>query len=81
MRSKETAILIIKILGGFLMLGLAGTIFLVVREAAPESVALVAGMTGTALGGITGLLAKTEQGDEVTVKNPPDQPVPVDEVK
>lgn len=57
---RQTAMLIIKILGLFCLLGLIGTIYLVACGAEAGHVATVSGLTGTALGGITGLLAKTE---------------------
>lgn len=60
MKSRQTALLIIRVLGAFMFLGLGGTIYLVATGSDAASVATVAGLTGTALGGMTGLLAKTE---------------------
>lgn len=60
MASKQTAVLIVKLLGAFMLVGLAGTIALIAMQAGEAQAAIIAGLTGTALGGMTGLLAKTE---------------------
>lgn len=60
MKTRRSAYLIIVILGAFALIGLFMTWDLIRSKVSPEGIALIAGMTGTALGSITGLLAKTE---------------------
>lgn len=79
MTDKFTVNAVVVFLGSGMMLGLAGLIWLVSRgHGDPAALAVVAGPTGTALGALGTLLARTSSNPEdgVRITNPPSEPVP-----
>lgn len=59
MNDARTIRLVAASLAFFAMVGLVATAFLLYAEVKAEGVALVSGLTGTALGGLGSLLAST----------------------
>lgn len=59
MTDRRVVMSVVVILGAFSLFGLAGTVWLIDGGTPAEMIAIVAGLTGTALGGVTGLLAST----------------------
>lgn len=64
MTDRKVVLAVIVLLGIFALAGLTGTILLVFYERPGENVAVVAGLTGTALGSIGTLLASTRSNPE-----------------
>lgn len=60
MKTKQIAMRVVNFLGAFALVGLIGTFVLIYQDAKGELVAMLSGLTGTALGAIGGLLSKTE---------------------
>lgn len=83
MTDRRVPLLVIVFLGTFALLGLAGTIWLIDHQRDASNIAIVAGMTGTALGGLAGILASVRSGPAeampVTVMNAPADAVPVEQ--
>lgn len=81
MTDRFTVRAVVCFLGAGMLLGLAGLIWLVARGGTDAALlGVVAGPTGTALGALGTLLARTsveDQNPQVVVANAPDQPVPV----
>lgn len=85
MKSKQTAVEIIRILGTAIVLGIVGSFILsALRVPIPD---WIGHSVSAALGGLTGLLAKTEsdKGTEeapapVTITNTAQNPVPTEDV-
>lgn len=71
--------LVVWFLGSFSILGLVGTIYLTANKADASSVAIVSGLCGTAVGAVAGILSQTNRTQEVTVTNPPSDPVNVEQ--
>ena len=74
--------MVVVILGVFALVALVGTLWLVDRKAEAGSIAIIAGLCGTALGSVGAILANTSRQDphmpqDVNVTNKPDDPVPV----
>ncbi len=71
---------VVLLVGSFALVGLAGTIWLIDRDRAAESVAIISGLTGTALGALAALLVSTRSSAEpsqpVVVTNTAAEPVP-----
>lgn len=67
MNDRKTVLAVIYFLGAFSLVGLLASTYLIRSGAEAASVAIVSGMTGTALGGLVGLLASTRS-------SPPDPP-------
>lgn len=59
MNDRKTVLAVIGFLGAFALVGLAATALLLYAGTDASSVAILSGMTGSALGGLTGLLAST----------------------
>ena len=75
-------IAVVLFLGTFALLGLGGSLWLVAHDKSGEAIALVSGMTGTALGALASMLTQTAQrpqndSQDVTVVNKPSDPVPI----
>lgn len=70
MNDRRTVFMVIGFLGAFALTGLVATALLVWQDVDAASVAILSGMTGSALGGLTGLLASTRSTPEV-VQPPP----------
>lgn len=88
MTASRVVMSVVVLLGLFALGGLAGTIYLIDHEKAAESVAVVSGLTGTALGALGAVLASTKSGPDagaaplpVTVENVgAGEAVPVEQV-
>ena len=83
MTNQRTVTMVVTFLGLFALCGLAGTVWLIDHQRDASNIAIVAGMTGTALGALGAVLASTKTSDipqAVTVANPPADPVNVEEV-
>lgn len=82
MTDRRIPLLVILFLGVFALVALCGTIWLIDHERDASNIAVVSGLTGTALGGLAGILSSVRSGPAeampVTVVNPPADPVPVD---
>lgn len=80
MKSYRIPVLVVTLLGLFMLIGLVGAIWLVANKAQGESIAMVSGLTGTALGALGSVLSHTggAEPQNVNVTNPPSDPVPVE---
>lgn len=80
MTDRRIPLLVIIFLGVFALLGLAGTVWLIDHARDASNIAIVSGLTGTALGGLAGILSSVRSGPPevtpVTVVNAPADPVP-----
>lgn len=82
MTDKFTVRSVVLLLGAFALVGIAGLIWLIDHQAASENLAIVSGLTGTALGALGAVLVSTR-----TVTDSPqpvrieDEPVEVVETK
>ena len=83
MTNQRTVTMVVAFLGLFALAGLFGTVWLIDHQRDASNIAIVAGMTGTALGALGAVLASTKTTEiamPVTVENPPADPVNVEEV-
>ena len=83
MTNQRTVTMVVAFLGLFALAGLFGTVWLIDHQRDASNIAIVAGMTGTALGALGAVLASTKTTEvptPVTVTNPPDDAVQVEEV-
>ncbi|QOR55365.1 MAG: hypothetical protein SHS37scaffold145_16 [Phage 71_18] len=81
MTDRRVVFAVVLFLGAFALLGLGATTWLIDHQRDASNIAVVSGMTGTALGALGGILASTRSGPDsmpVMVTNPPGDPVPVD---
>lgn len=82
MTDSKVVLAVVCLIGAFACGGLAGVIWLIAVGAATEAVAIVSGLTGTALGGLATLLASTRSAESqpmpVNVVNETSEPVPVE---
>jgi hypothetical protein len=82
MTQTRVVMAVVVFLGVFALGGLGGVVWLISVGAETGSVAVVAGLTGTALGSMATMLASTRSGvttpQDVQVVNKPADPVPVD---
>lgn len=82
MTDSKVVMTVIVFLGLFALAGLGGVVWLISVAADASSVAVVAGLTGTALGSVGTMLASTrttvEAAQPVNVVNTAADPVPVD---
>lgn len=63
MNDRTTVNRVVLLLGAVALLGVAGIIFLVALERPAEALVPLVGITGTAVGGLGGLLANTRSVD------------------
>jgi uncharacterized membrane protein len=66
MTDRKVVLAVVLLLGLFALGGLAGTVWLISRDRQPESIAVVAGLTGTALGALGTMLASTRSSPDPT---------------
>lgn len=66
MTSSRVVLCVICFLGVFVLAGLAGTIWLIDRERPEAMVAVISGMTGTALGALSAVLVSTRSTPDST---------------
>lgn len=82
MTDTKVVLSVVLLLGTFALGGLAGAIWLINGDAPAESIAVISGLSGTALGSLGTLLASTRSMPAaVTVANTEGDPVNVEEVK
>lgn len=80
MTDTKVVLAVVLLLGTFALGGLAGAIWLISTGSPAESIAIISGLSGTALGSLGTLLASTRSSatpTEVTVANTAADPVPV----
>lgn len=82
MTDGRVVLAVVLMIGTFALGGLVGSIWLIDSGAKAEAVAIVSGLTGTALGALGSLLASTRSSlgepSPVSVVNTESDPVPVD---
>lgn len=82
MTDTKVVLAVVLLLGTFALGGLAGAIWLIHSDSPAESIAIISGLAGTALGSLGTLLASTRSATSVAqpvqVTNTPADPVPVD---
>lgn len=83
MTDSKVVLTVIAFLGIFALCGLGGSVWLISVNTDASSVAIVSGLTGTALGAVATMLASTRSSNEppapVQVVNTAADPVPVDQ--
>lgn len=80
MTDKRTVTMVVAFLGVFALAGLLSSVWLIDHERDASNIAIVAGMTGTALGALGGILASTRtQQEPQPVIGPGGGPVPVED--
>lgn len=82
MTDTKVVLSVVLLLGAFALGGLGGAIWLISTGSPAESIAIISGLSGTALGSLGTLLASTRSQPEapapVNVVNTSADPVPVD---
>lgn len=85
MTDRRVVFAVVLFLGTFALMGLGGTTWLIDHQRDASNIAIVSGLTGTALGALGGILASTRSGPDtampVQVMNAPADAVPVDQAQ